>query len=117
MNKYEKIIEYLANYSQTYGWIYLNVFPSVADNISVASVQNERVLEEYIDGSRRVEFLFAIELAKEYDIGTSDVNTEAIQEFESISEWIEAQNTEGIFPDFGESASVAYFIAAEQAAF
>jgi hypothetical protein len=106
VNRYEKISEWLKEYTPRFRWIYFNVTNTEADNLSLNSVQNERELDKFIDGSRRVEFLFALDLVKEYDTGTSSINLEANREFETISEWIEQMNKEKHFPDFGENVLI-----------
>lgn len=103
ISRYQRIIDWLDDYSFLYSWIYFNVVPSEPDNITVNSVQNERELDRFIDGSRRVEFLFAIDLTKEFDIGTSDNNLDAVQEFENIASWVETQNGLHNYPDFGQN--------------
>jgi hypothetical protein len=103
VNRYEKISDWLKTYTPRFSWIYFNVTNSEPGNLSLNSVQNERELDKFIDGSRRVEFLFALDLVKEYDTGTSTINLEANKEFENISEWIEAQNKDKNFPDFGNN--------------
>lgn len=103
MNKYEKIAEWLKQYTPKFSWIYFNVTNSEPDNISLNSIQNERNVTQYINGDREVEFLFALDLIKEYDTGTSTINLEATQEFELIAEWIEHQNIDKNFPDFGKN--------------
>lgn len=106
VNKYEKISEWLKEYTPKFRWIYFNVTTSEPDNLSLNSVQNERELDKFIDGSRRVEFLFALDLVKEYDTGTSSINLEANREFETISEWVELMNKEKHFPDFGKNVII-----------
>nr|DAE72234.1 MAG TPA: Minor capsid protein from bacteriophage [Caudoviricetes sp.] len=106
VNRYEKISEWLKEYTPRFRWIYFNVTNTEADNLSLNSVQNERELDKFIDGSRRVEFLFALDLVKEYDTGTSSINLEANREFETISEWVELMNKEKHFPDFGENVLI-----------
>lgn len=106
VNRYEKISEWLKEYTPRFRWIYFNVTNSEADNLSLNSVQNERELDKFIDGSRRVEFLFALDLVKEYDTGTSSINLEANREFETISEWVELMNKEKHFPDFGKNVII-----------
>lgn len=106
VNRYEKISEWLKEYTPRFRWIYFNVTTSEADNLSLNSVQNERELDKFIDGSRRVEFLFALDLVKEYDTGTSSINLEANREFEMISEWVELMNKEKHFPNFGENVII-----------
>lgn len=106
VNRYEKISEWLKEYTPRFRWIYFNVTNSEPDNLSLNSVQNERELDKFIDGSRRVEFLFALDLIKEYDTGTSSINLEANREFETISEWVELMNKEKHFPAFGENVII-----------
>lgn len=106
VNRYEKISEWLKEYTPRFRWIYFNVTNSEADNLSLNSVQSERELDKFIDGSRRVEFLFALDLVKEYDTGTSSINLEANREFETISEWVELMNKEKHFPNFGENVII-----------
>lgn len=106
VNRYEKISEWLKLYTPKFRWIYFNVTTSEADNLSLNSIQNERELDKFINGSRRVEFLFALDLVKEYDTGTSSINLEANREFETISEWVERMNKEKHFPDFGENVLI-----------
>lgn len=106
VNRYERISEWLKGYTPKFRWIYFNVTNSEADNLSLNSVQNERELDKFIDGSRRVEFLFALDLVKEYDTGTSSINLEANREFETISEWVELMNKEKHFPNFGENVII-----------
>lgn len=105
-NRYEAITEWLEDYIPRFDWVYLNVNPAEADNLTINSVQNERELEKYIDGSRLVEFMFALALTKEFDTGTSDNNALAIREFENIAEWIEEQNKIKNFPDFGNDVAI-----------
>lgn len=103
MNKYAQITEWIREYTPLHSWVFFNVTPLQPDNISVMSEQNERSLQQFIDGSRIVELLFTIGLCKEYDKGTSDNNLEAIEEFELISNWIEQQNLDRNLPDFGSN--------------
>lgn len=106
MNRSSKIVEWLLDYTPVHTWIFYNVTPTEPGVISVNSVQNERYLDEFIDGSRRVEFIFAISLMKEYDTGTSPNNLEAMHEFELLQNWIEEQVSLGNLPDFGENIEI-----------
>lgn len=102
-SRYKEITDWLKEYTPLHTWIYFNVNPAEADNLTVNSIQNERELETFIDSSRTVEFMFAIALAKEFDTGTSDNNLEAVEEFEQIADWVEEQNRLKNFPDFGNN--------------
>ena len=109
MNKYEKLIDWLKDYALLYAddWIYFNVIlTNQIGAIGVTSVVNEREVETYINGARKVEFLFAIALVEEYDKGTSNHNLRAIKEFENIAAWIEEKNEQRDFPNFGDNIDI-----------
>lgn len=107
LNKYEELVEWLKEYDPLYeGWIYFNVVLSQAGTLGVNSVVNERELESFINGSRRVEFLFAVVLTEEYDTETTNNNLKAIKEFDNISAWIETQNEQANFPNFGDNVEI-----------
>ena len=73
--------------------------PVMIGNVSVNSATGIRELERYLDGTRKVEMQFAIDLITKYDVEQSTINLEAIQEFQDISEWIDEQNEQGNYPD------------------
>lgn len=91
MNKYEKLSEWLSRYEPIGSWLYFNVTNVEADNTSLNSVSNDRSLNKFIDGSTECELLFAIDLVKQYDTGTSELNLEAMAECEALIDWCEHQ--------------------------
>lgn len=107
-NKYAKIKEWFEDgYIPKFDFVFFNVSSYEVGNASINSIQGERVLNEFMDGSREVELLFSISLMKGYDAaGTSDVNLEAIQDFENIAMWVEEQNENKNYPDFGNNVLI-----------
>lgn len=107
MNKYSQLIEWIKTYIPIYNdWVFFNVILTEAGSIGVTSVVNERELDTFINGTRRVEFLFSIVLVEEYDKGTSTHNLNAIKEFENIAAWIEEKNENRDYPDFGDDVEI-----------
>lgn len=104
MNKYLAIVNWINEYRPLNEWTYFNVVIDEPNTMTVNSVSNGRSINEFIDDTNEVEFLFAISLQKSFDSGgTSDVNLEAIQEFENIAKWVETQNKLKNFPAFDEA--------------
>lgn len=103
MNKYLAIVNWINEYTPLNEWTYFNVVIDEPNTMTVNSVSNGRSVNQFIDDTNEVEFLFAISLQKSFDSGgTSDVNLEAIQEFENIAKWVETQNKLKNFPEFDE---------------
>ena len=106
-NKYEQIIKWMQEYTPLKDeWVFFNVSVAESGFKGVNSVQNERELETFIDGSRRVEFLFSLNIGEEFDSTTTNNNLDALQEFENFSMWVETQNKIKNFPSFEDNEIV-----------
>ena len=106
-NKYEQIIKWMQEYTPLKDeWVFFNVSVAESGFKGVNSVQNERELETYIDGSRRVEFLFSLNIGEEFDSTTTNNNLDALQEFENFSKWVETQDKNKNFPSFEDNEIV-----------
>lgn len=106
-NKYEQIIKWMQEYTPLKDeWVFFNVSVAESGFKGVNSVQNERELETFIDGSRRVEFLFSLNIGEEFDSTTTNNNLDALQEFENFSMWVEQQNKIKNFPSFEDNEIV-----------
>lgn len=106
-NKYEQIIKWMQEYTPLKNeWVFFNVSVAESGFKGVNSVQNSRELESFIDGSRRVEFLFSLNIGEEFDSTTTNNNLDALQEFENFSMWVETQNKNKNFPSFEDNEIV-----------
>lgn len=90
MDRYEAIAEWLKDYPMIGSWLYFNVTNTDDGNVTLNSVSNSRYITEFLNGSREIELIFAIDMIKPYDTGTSDVNMEALAEVESFQRWCES---------------------------
>ena len=103
MNIYEQISEWLLECPEIGGYSYFNVIPVDPGNSSVTSNSGSSIVNTYIDGSKDVRLMFNINLVRDYDNGgTSDLNIDAIQEFDKIISFIEDKNNKGEFPELGD---------------
>ena len=103
MQIYKAINDWLLSYTPLNNWIYFNATPVITGTVAMNMVAGDRVTKEYIDGAKQKQCVFAIDMISEYDgSGTSDVNMNALAEVESFMDWLEIQNKESNFPNFGE---------------
>ena len=99
-NKYELIAEWLKGYTPLNKYVYFNVTPFESDNVSLNSVSGEAYLDEFIDGTHRIELLFSVNYILDYDELKSDLNLRMNEEFISLNKWVRQQDEEGNYPDF-----------------
>ena len=88
-------------------WIYFNATPDIVGTVALNSIPGDSVVARFIDGSKKCEILFAIDMIREYDsMGTSEVNMEALDEVNNFIEWLDSQRQDENFPDFGNTNTV-----------
>lgn len=106
MSDKNKILQdFLANYPKLYSWLYFNTIISLPGEISLLT-DADNIVEEYVDGSTLREYVFAVTFSQSYDTGTSDINANAIAEAQKFGEWVEEQNYQEVFPDWGANISI-----------
>ena len=105
-NIWKQIGEWLSTYSAIYNWLYFNTITYEAGAFSFNSVPTSRNLVEYIDGSKEVELIFAIDMVRDYDSEQSDTNYDAVNECENFAVWLEEQDNLENYPDLGEAITV-----------
>lgn len=102
MNIYDKISQWLLDCPELGGYSYFNVIPIDVGASSVNSNSSSAVLNEYMDGSKEVRLVFNINLIRDYDNGgTSDLNLDAIAEFDKVIAYVEMKNNNNDYPDLG----------------
>ncbi len=101
---YGKINKWLLEYTPLNNWLYFNATPIIIGTVAMNMVAGDRVTQSFIDGSKKRQVVFAIDMVTEYDgSGTSDVNMDTLAEVEAFMRWIEVQKNT---PDFGEKCNV-----------
>ncbi len=99
-NKYKLIADWLKGYTPLNKYVYFNVTPFESDNVSLNSVSGEAYLDEFIDGTHRIELLFSVNYILDYDELKSDLNLRMNEEFISLNKWVRQQDKEGNYPEF-----------------
>ena len=67
MQIYKAINEWLLNYTPLNNWIYFNATPVITGTVAMNMVAGDRVTKEYIDVTKLMQCLFAIDMISEYD--------------------------------------------------
>ena len=108
VDKSSAVIEYLSNCpAMANSPLFFNFAQKEDENQLFATYADSTDIEKkYIDGSKECAYTFTIMIYKSIAYnpiveGLSDENIEEYLDVESIYEWIEEQNDNYIFPDFG----------------
>lgn len=103
--KAKAITDYIKKYSQSHNWLYFNVVLKAPGRASVIT-DSDNTIQEYLDGSKDKEYQFMVEMAKNYDTGTSDANMEALEEIKEFIDWINENEAKGIYPEFPDNCMI-----------
>ena len=76
------------------------------DSISIITRYADNTIRSYVNGDEELEYGFAIIIVKEYSTDTDALNLEAINFAQAFMDWLDEQNKNKIFPDFGEKYNV-----------
>lgn len=84
------------------------IYNNVADNsVSLIPVYSDDVVKWYIDGSAEKQYVFAIAVYKTVsDVPNTEENLEGLCGVQDFMDWIDEQNKNKAFPDFGERCTV-----------
>ena len=97
-------------------WDWLMSCPHIKDlffNFSQAEAENtaiipsETVMEEYIDGSKLIQYeVSLVQFQTLSDEPNDEANVTSVEDFEKISEWIDAQVKLGNYPEFPDGSTI-----------
>ena len=84
-----------------------NYSPETADSVAIIPQYSDRNIREYINGDKQRQYSFAFVIVRVYSTEPVDLlNMEAMELGESFMEWVEEQDKNGNYPDFGENCKV-----------
>lgn len=86
--------------------VQFNFSPESKDNISLITRYADKVVRSFITGDCEKEYGFAIIIVKSYSTDSDDLNLEAMNFSQAFMDWLDEQNKNKIFPDFGERREV-----------
>ena len=113
IDKNERIIEYLRNCPTiSQNPLFFNFAQKEDNNQLYATYASSTDVEKkFIDGSKECVYKFSIVFYKSASYnpvieGMSDENMEEFIDIQSVVDWIEEQNDNNVFPDFGEDCVI-----------
>lgn len=83
-----------------------NFSPESPDKISLITNYSDRVRKAYITGDKQKEYGFSIIIVKPYSSDEDDLNLEAMNFAQAFMDWLDEQNKNGEYPDFGEKCTI-----------
>lgn len=86
--------------------IRFNFSPETKDNISIITRYSGKDIKKYINGDSKKEYGFAIIIVKQYSEDLDDLNMESMNFSQAFMDWMDQQNRNKIFPDFGSDCEV-----------
>lgn len=88
------------------GQFLFNFSDDMYDSISFVTNYSDRIVKQYIRVGANKQYDFTILINKAFSPGYDDLNLEAMNFAQAFMEWLEVQNKEKVFPDFGEKCEV-----------
>ena len=98
---FEPVVEDLAG-----NMLNFNFSPEAADSISLITNYSDRVRKKYITGETEKEYCFTIIVVKSYSSDADDLNLEAMNFGQAFMDWLEEQDRQKNYPDFGENCRI-----------
>lgn len=106
VNKNEKMIEYLSEYPELDSFLKFNTVDNYPGERSVSTVYDDAWEIRHIRNHGIKRYDFAMIFIQPHDTGSSTLNAEEMFDAEKFMEWIDEQNKQKHFPDFGEDADI-----------
>lgn len=76
------------------------------DSFAIVTRYSGKLVREFITGAREKEYGFAVIIVKQYSTDTDDINLEAMDFAQGFMDWLDEQNRQKQFPDFGPDREV-----------
>lgn len=83
-----------------------NFSPEAPESISLITNYSDKIRKRYITGDCEKEYGFSIIIVKPYSSDQDDLNLEAMNFAQAFMDWLDEQNEERKFPDFGKNCTV-----------
>ena len=108
MTKHDAIKEYFGSKVEELAGNLLsfNFSPESEDSISLITNYSDKLRKKYITGDTQKEYGFTIIIVKSYSSGCDDLNLEAMNFAQAFMNWMDEQDENRNYPDFGENCTV-----------
>ena len=83
-----------------------NFSPESPDSFSLVTQYSDKVLKKYVCGDEQKAYGFSIIIVKAYSSGQDDLNLEAMNFAQAFMDWLEDQDRQKNYPDFGEKCRI-----------
>ena len=83
-----------------------NFSPDSADSIGFLTNYSDKLLKRYVRVGAEKAYGFSVLVTKDYSTSQDDLNLEAMNFVQELMDWVDEQNREKNFPDFGEKCEV-----------
>lgn len=109
MTKHEAVKEYFEDKvtEMVGGVIGFNYSPEETDAVAIIPQFSDRNVRQYINGDKQRQYSFAFIIVRLYSTEPVDLlNMEAMNLGQAFMDWIEEQDSQRIYPDFGPQCEI-----------
>lgn len=104
--KTDAVVTWAKGWPELDGYLKLNAVSTEAGEHALNTVYNDVAVTEYVDGTAKREYTFALIMIAEWSDGFDGINAEANRLGESWIDWVAGQYPDNV-PDFGQNASIS----------
>lgn len=104
--KTDAVVAWAKGWPELDGYLKLNAVSTEAGEHAINTVYNDASIVEYVDGTAKREYTFALVMIADWSDGFDSVNEEANRLGESWVDWVASQYPDNV-PDFGDKASIS----------
>jgi hypothetical protein len=104
VNKDQAMQDWISNYAGADSVLF-NFLEANANSFALVPIPGESVINTYINGAARKQYLFALQTMQAMSQHADDVNTQAMYVMRQWQDWIDEQESAGNYPAFGEKCS------------
>lgn len=88
------------------GYLTFNSIEEFVNSTGLIPVSSEDSIQEYTDGSKKIEYIFAITQMKPFDTGTNETNLVSLADMQAFVDWVKAQDAAGNYPEFPDNCII-----------
>lgn len=106
INKHEAMWDFLSDCPLIVNFLKFNSVEDTQGEVSIATTATEKWEKKYVRNHGIMRYDFALIFMQPHDMGTSSVNIDEIFDVQEVMTWIDKQNANSNFPNFGEECKM-----------